>query len=103
MRPSLTTIRKALLESVFDPKKPSPLSVILQVGNSPEYLMQRARELILQAEQPKTSTKDALHFITTATTLITIAKVMMSPELPKPAPRKAKEERQAVPGQINGG
>ena len=84
MKTNLTGVRKALMESLFDPKVPGPMGVIVQVGNEPTYLMQRSRELLLAAESPRTSVKDTLANLTTAMSLIALAKVMLMPEV-KPA------------------
>jgi hypothetical protein len=72
-KPSLTLFKKTLMESSFDPRKPGPLSMILDSGN-PTYLIQRSMEMLREALELKGKQKSDR--LTKAVSLIAMARIL---------------------------
>ena len=83
MKPSKTSIKKALSEAAFDPRKPGPMQIIMETGNA-EYYIQRAREILaVYLDAPIPDKLDQ------AMALIALAKVTMVTKVePKPLLKK---------------
>jgi hypothetical protein len=76
--PSRTSIRRALLESEFNPREQSPLSIVVGL-NDPSYGETRAIELIHEA---KLTVKDLAQYqekLSQAISLLALAKVQHGP------------------------
>lgn len=51
-KPSLTQLKAILRDSHFDPRKPGPMTVILE-ANNPDYFIERTMELLREARKMK--------------------------------------------------
>lgn len=82
-KPSSLQVSKVLRKSVFDPRKPGPMAVILDTANS-DYLERRAVELILQGVSPRPVTQQGrmsrLQDLQMAIRLLAMSQLLMEQE-----------------------
>ncbi len=82
MKPSKQSIRKILMDSLFDPRdKATPFSIVVDM-NDPKYLENRAIEMIREAQicQPAEEYNEK---IVRAISLLALSRAMREPEKKK--------------------